>query len=73
MMPRMNGAEVASHLAQRHPGLPVLIVTGYTGGDLDLGLPQLTEPFRQSDLAAALDRLVEPDRAENVVAFSRGH
>lgn len=71
MMPRMNGAEVASQLAQRYPGLPVLIVTGYAGGDLDLGLPQLAKPFRQSDLAAALDRLVEPDRAENVLPFSR--
>jgi PAS domain S-box-containing protein len=71
MMPRMNGAEVASYLAQRHPGLPVLIVTGYAGGDLDIGLPQLAKPFRQSDLAVALDRLVEPDRAENVLPFSR--
>ena len=71
IMPRMNGAEVASQLVKRHPGLPVLIVTGYAGGDLDLGLPQLAKPFRQSDLAAALDRLVEPDRAENILPFSR--
>jgi CheY-like chemotaxis protein len=73
MMPRMNGAEVASHLARRHPSLPVLIITGYAGGDLDLGLPQLAKPFRQGDLAAALDRLVRPHRAEDVLPFSRTH
>ena len=71
MMPRMNGAELASQLMQRHPGLPVLIITGYAGGDLDLGLPQLAKPFRRADLAAALDRLVEPGRAPNVLPFSR--
>jgi len=73
MMPRMNGAEVASHLAKRYPGLPILIVTGYAGGDLDLGLPQLAKPFRQGDLAAALDRLVETNRADNVFPISRSH
>jgi PAS domain S-box-containing protein len=74
MMPRMNGAEFAARLAQRHPGLPVLVVTGYAGGDLELSLPQLAKPFRQADLAAAIYRLVEPPAATNVLPFgvSRG-
>jgi CheY-like chemotaxis protein len=59
MMPRMNGAEFADQLRRSHPAVPVLLVTGYAGGDLQLGLPQLAKPFRQADLAAALDRLVE--------------
>ncbi len=70
MMPGMNGAEFAQKLARRQPDLPVLVVTGYAGGDLDLGLPQLAKPFRQADLAAALDRVVAADLA-NVLPFSR--
>jgi len=57
MMPRMNGAELSERLHGLHPDLPVLIVTGYAGGDLQLGAPQLAKPFRQADLAAALERL----------------
>jgi hypothetical protein len=54
--------------------MPVMIVTGYAGGDLDLGLPQLAKPFRQADLAAALERLVEPaPAAANILPFPRSH
>jgi PAS domain S-box-containing protein len=59
MMPHMRGSELAAHLRALQPSLPVLVVTGYAGGDLDLGLPQLAKPFRQVDLAAAIDNLVE--------------
>lgn len=70
MMPRMNGAEFAGHIEQRYPGLPVMIITGYSGGDLELQLPQLAKPFRQADLSAALNRLIGPaDR--NVLPFKR--
>jgi CheY-like chemotaxis protein len=65
MMPRMNGAELAERLNERNPDLPVLIITGYAGSDLELQLPQLAKPFRQADLAAALDALV--DKSSNVV------
>jgi len=57
MMPRMNGGQLASEVHARHPGLPILVVTGYAGGDLELDLPQLAKPFRQADLAAALAEL----------------
>jgi nitrogen-specific signal transduction histidine kinase len=65
MMPRMNGAELAERLNELQPGLPILIITGYAGNDLELPLPQLAKPFRQADLAAALDALV--DTSSNVV------
>ena len=58
MMPRMNGGELAARIHALRPELPVLIVTGYAGGDLDLDLPQLAKPFRQADLAVALARLI---------------
>jgi PAS domain S-box-containing protein len=74
MMPRMNGAELASQIKERNAAMPVMIVTGYAGGDLDLGLPQLAKPFRQADLAAALERLVEPAAAAaNILPFPRSH
>lgn len=57
MMPRMDGAQLAAEIRDRYPALPVLVVTGYAGGDLDIGLPQLAKPFRQADLGAALAQL----------------
>ncbi|MBB3693291.1 ATP-binding protein [Sphingomonas sp. BK580] len=57
MMPRMNGAELAAAVHRRDAALPVLVVTGYAGGDLALELPQLAKPFRRVDLAAALAAL----------------
>ncbi|TCP36658.1 ATP-binding protein [Sphingomonas sp. BK235] len=59
MMPRMNGAELAAEVCRRRPALPVLVVTGYAGGDLTLGLPQLAKPFRRAELAAALAALID--------------
>ncbi|GAA4010176.1 hypothetical protein GCM10022280_04210 [Sphingomonas swuensis] len=70
MMPRMNGAEFATRVHQQSPAMPVLVVTGYAGGDLDLDLPQLAKPFRQADLAAAINRLVE-DGDRKVVPIKR--
>jgi PAS domain S-box-containing protein len=61
MMPRISGAELAERIHERHPDMPVLVVTGYAGGDIGINLPQLAKPFRQSDLAAALERLVGGD------------
>jgi signal transduction histidine kinase len=60
MMPRMDGAEFAALVAARYPNLPILVITGYAGGDLDIGLPQLAKPFRQTDLAQAIIRLTTP-------------
>ena len=57
MMPRMNGRDLANRINEERPDLPVLIVTGYAGGDLRIDLPQLAKPFRQPDLAAALAEL----------------
>ena len=60
MMPHMDGAELAHRIAERHPGMPVLVITGYAGGALDAGLPVLAKPFRQADLAQALQDLIQP-------------
>lgn len=67
MMPQMDGAKLARQVQDTAPGLPVLIVTGYAGGDLQLGLPQLAKPFRQSDLATMIRKVV--GGSSNVVAL----
>jgi PAS domain S-box-containing protein len=66
MMPRMDGRELAGHIRASYPELPILLVTGYAGGDLNLDFPQLAKPFRQNDLLAAIRKLLSP----NVLPFS---
>ena len=69
MMPHMDGAVLARRARERHPQLAVLVVTGYAGGDLDIGYTQLAKPFRQADLAAALLEATNP----RLVRLTRAH
>ena len=69
MMPRMNGAEFARRVREQRPDARIMLITGYAGGDLNLELPQLAKPFRQADIAAALERLVDED--SNVIPLRR--
>ena len=64
-MPNMSGADLARLAGERAPDMLVLIVTGYAGGSLDLGFPQLSKPFRQDELSAVIQSLVagEPPRS----------
>ena len=65
-MPRMTGAELAERARAIQPGLPVLLITGYTGSTDDVpDLPRLDKPFRRDELATLITRLVEP--AGNIV------
>ena len=59
-MPGMHGAEAARAARTRHPGLPIVFVTGYAeseqleaalGGDV----PVLRKPFTLAELAAAVE------------------
>jgi signal transduction histidine kinase len=62
-MPGTNGAEVAVAVRQKHPGLPILFVSGYSDsaalqsavGDTML----LRKPFRPVELAAAVRSVLE--------------
>lgn len=66
-MPVMGGAELAREVASRYPGLPVLLMSGYTelGADPQAGvgvqLPEgvtafLEKPYRVDDFLAVVDR-----------------
>lgn len=55
-MPGMSGRELAHHIARRHPGTPVVLLTGDT--DLSINsdeiLHVIPKPFKADDLASAI-------------------
>ena len=59
-MPGMNGAQLIEELHRGQPRIPVLLVTGYAakGEDVPSGVPVLSKPFRQADLARMLNELL---------------
>ena len=62
-MPRMDGAELARNIAEKHPDIALLMVTGYAGTtDEALNVPRLAKPFGQAEIAVALDKLFRDDR-----------
>lgn len=55
LMPGMTGVELASTLQTVLPNVPVLLVSGYAEhSGIDLHLPLLSKPFRNSDLAQSI-------------------
>jgi signal transduction histidine kinase/ActR/RegA family two-component response regulator len=59
VLPGMNGIALAGEIRRRHPGLPVLLTSGFSSkiaaGDLRaLGADFIAKPYRQAALAAAL-------------------
>jgi CheY-like chemotaxis protein len=53
-MPGMTGAELALRIRHQFPSIPVVIATGYAelAPQADIGLPRLSKPYRQHELAA---------------------
>ncbi|WP_206185511.1 PAS domain-containing sensor histidine kinase [Sphingosinicella sp. CPCC 101087] len=61
LMPGISGAQLADLARSRLPGLPVLLVTGFTRPDgVPADLPCLTKPFRKAVLAERIARLRRP-------------
>jgi len=56
----LNGRQVADAVRERHPGLPVLLITGYAGTALEYqlepGIEVMAKPFSLEALAAAVGR-----------------
>jgi CheY-like chemotaxis protein len=69
LMPGMTGTQLLAAIKAEWPHLPILLATGYAelppGTDPDL--PKLGKPFRQDDLARAMDLVLGADR--RVVPF----
>jgi PAS domain S-box-containing protein len=64
VMPRMLGSELAERLTATEPGLAVLFMSGYADPmleepcDLRPGVPMLGKPFREPDLLAAVQAVI---------------
>jgi signal transduction histidine kinase len=68
-MPGMTGTELAGRIARLWPSLPVVLASGYTDLPADeLGLPRLSKPYRQEELARLLASLVTADPTVHQVA-----
>jgi CheY-like chemotaxis protein len=64
-MPGMSGIDLARVIRQRS-SCAVLLVSGYADDEgVSADLPRLTKPFRQSELASALDNLLTSNNATN--------
>ena len=62
-MPGMDGYQLARHLQQERPGLPVMLMTGYGDGaqrpgTLARGIPVIHKPFSPDDLARTVGELL---------------
>jgi PAS domain S-box-containing protein len=58
-MPGMTGLEFAERLRRTHPGLPVVLATGYAEATANAApwLPRLAKPYRPDELEDVLRRL----------------
>jgi PAS domain S-box-containing protein len=55
-MPQMTGVQLATAIKVEHPGLPIILATGYAElpPGSEIGLPKLAKPFRQQELSQAV-------------------
>lgn len=60
MMPKMNGISAAQHMHSHVPGLPIVLITGWTHYELPADLPlagYLNKPFTFGEFDALLGRI----------------
>ena len=65
LMPGIRGSELIEEARRRRPQLPALLLTGYANlakGEA-AGLPRLSKPFREADLAQIVASLLQPTRS----------
>lgn len=66
MMPGMTGVDLAVHLGERWPGLPMILMSGYAEGDVLTRMPRGTrrvlveKPFTSATLLSAIRSALEP-------------
>ena len=60
LMPGMNGAELATEIRAGYPDLPIMLASGYASlsGNMAMDLPLLAKPYRHSELAAMIKRVI---------------
>jgi signal transduction histidine kinase len=71
-MPCMTGVDLAHHIRQARPELPIILATGYAElpANADASLVRLAKPYSQEEMAAAIERQMRVGlAATNVVSF----
>jgi two-component system cell cycle sensor histidine kinase/response regulator CckA len=65
LMPGMSGIDLARQIENLYRDLPVLLMSGYSPGDLSMSqaqrFPLLAKPFRAKQLLEAIDKLLSCD------------
>jgi signal transduction histidine kinase len=72
-MPAMTGLQLARHIQEKFPGLPIILATGYAELPLDpstLGIARLAKPCTQHQIAAAIAAAVTASSMAVPVAMS---
>jgi PAS domain S-box-containing protein len=64
LMPGMTGIQLVQAIKSEWPHLPVILATGYAElpSSANPDLPRLRKPFRQDDLARAMDLVLQRER-----------
>lgn len=73
MAGEMDGVALAREARQRHPDLPIVLVTGYsTTSTANIGFPVLRKPFQLADLSRAVASVAPGSRGNpgNLVQLS---
>ncbi len=77
VMEGISGLELADHIRERRPELPIVLMTGYSEAlarGSSQGIPILSKPFRQSELLSSIEAAracaIKPT-ASNVVRLSK--
>ena len=72
-MPGVTGTALAAQLGRIRPDLPVVIATGYADMlPLASTLPRLDKPYRQKELAALLETLMQPEPPAKAASSHNG-
>jgi PAS domain S-box-containing protein len=67
IMPEMSGHQLAEVMSRRHPGMPVLYMSGYSDGllgpqsSVDDGIELIRKPFAADDLLYRIHDMLSPD------------
>jgi two-component system cell cycle sensor histidine kinase/response regulator CckA len=67
IMPHMNGTELAQHVSQKHPNLPIIFMSGYNDDPVVRGMERggsifLAKPFTASALAEKIRQALDHAR-----------
>jgi len=65
-MPAMTGLQLARHIRESYPEIPVILATGYAeipGDAASLGIPRLAKPCNQYEIATAIQSALGSRRA----------